>query len=148
MGLSNINWRFTIPEIRVKENNLGQGLAGLGQGLQTAANAFIARDQRRIAEEDRQRRIEEENRLKAIDEELAGLIEQQSSAPQQLERMSAEKDQKLQALNQEEVTLQNQLQTLKAKLESVQNQTFQAPATNAQQVNMNTNSTEGENGGI
>ena len=86
--------------------------------------------------------------MKAIDEELAGLIEQQSSAPQQLERMSAEKDQKLQALNQEEVTLQNQLQTLKAKLESIQNQTFQAPATNAQQVNMNTNSTEGENGGI
>ena len=148
MGLSNINWRFTIPEVRVKQNNLGQGLAGLGQGLQTAANAFIARDQRRIAEEDRQRRIEEEERLKAIDEELAGLIEQQSSAPQQLERMSAEKDQKLLALNQEEASLQQQLQTLKAKLESIQSQTFQAPATNEQQVNMNTNSLEGENGGI
>ena len=144
----NINWRFSIPEVRVKQNNLGEGLAGLGQCLQTAANAMIASNQRKIAEEDRQRRIAEEERLKAIDEEMAQLMEQQSAAPQQLERMSAEKDQKLQALNQEEATLQKQLQTLRAKLESIQSQTFQAPATNTQQVNMNTNSMEGENGGI
>ena len=126
----NINWRFSIPEVRVKQNNLGEGLAGLGQGLQTAANAMIASDQRKIAEEDRQRRIAEEERLKAIDEEMAQLMEQQANAPKQIESMTNEKNQKLLALTNEENNLKQQLQGLKQRLEQVQNQTFQAPTVN------------------
>lgn len=145
MGLSNINWRFSIPEIRVKENNLGQGLAGLGQGLQTAANAFIARDQRRIAEEDRQRQIAEEERLRAIDEEMAQLMEQQANAPKQIESMTNEKNQKLLALTNEENNLKQQLQGLRQRLEQVQSQTFQAPAVNSVQPQDYTN--EGVNDG-
>lgn len=127
----NINWRFSIPEVRVKQNNLGEGLAGLGQGLQTAANAMIASNQRKIAEEDRQRRIAEEERLKAIDEEMAQLMEQQANAPKQIESMTNEKNQKLLALTNEENSLKQQLQGLRQRLEQVQNQTFQAPAVNS-----------------
>jgi molecular chaperone DnaK (HSP70) len=126
----NINWRFSIPEVRVKQNNLGEGLAGLGQGLQTAANAMIASNQRKIAEEDRQRRIAEEERLKAIDEEMAQLMEQQANAPKQIESMTNEKNQKLLALTNEENSLKQQLQGLKQRLEQAQNRTFQAQTTN------------------
>ena len=141
----NINWRFSIPEVRVKQNNLGEGLAGLGRGLQTAASAMIANNQRKIAEEDRQRRIAEEERLKAIDEEMAQLMEQQANAPKQIETMTNEKNQKLLALTNEENNLKQQLQGLRQKLEQMKNQTFQAPAVNSVQPQDNTN--EGVNDG-
>ena len=141
----NINWRFSIPEVRVKQNNLGEGLAGLGRGLQTAASAMIANNQRKIAEEDRQRRIAEEERLKAIDEEMAQLMEQQANAPKQVETMTNEKNQKLLALTNEENNLKQQLQGLKQKLEQMKNQTFQAPTVNSVQPQDYTN--EGVNDG-